>query len=91
MESYGDGCYDIQDIDEDCEGTFSHNAVKSTIEFEMADVYLAEDYDSDYHEHWINGEMPYHTKCIKQFVIPNMFSALIHLYKVPTSDGVLFD
>ena len=55
------------------DGTISHEEAKKTAEFEMVDVYLAEDYNPDWHSHWENGVMPYHTKCVKQFVIPNYF------------------
>ena len=55
------------------DGTISHEEAKKTAEFEMVDVYLAEDYDPEWHSYWENGVMPYHTKCVKQFVIPNYF------------------
>ena len=55
------------------DGTFSHADAKKTAEFEMVSVYDDLEYDPDWHSHWENGEMPYHTKCVKQFVIPNYF------------------
>ncbi len=55
------------------DGTFSHEEAKKTAEFEMVDVYLLEEFGEDIPEDWENGEMPYHTKCVKQFVIPNYF------------------
>jgi len=54
------------------DGTISHEEAKKTAEFEMVGVYDDVVYDPEWHN-WENGEMPYHTKCVKQFVIPNYF------------------
>ena len=70
---YGNGGINATEITINPDGTFSHEEAKKTAEFEMVDVYLAEDYNPEWHNHWENGEMPYHTKCVKQFVIPNYF------------------
>lgn len=70
---YNNNSINATEIKTNPDGTISHEEAKKTAEFEMVDVYLAEDYDPDWHSHWENGEMPYHTKCVKQFVIPNYF------------------
>ena len=70
---YNNGVINATEIKINPDGTFSHEEAKKTAEFEMVDVYLAEDYDPEWHSHWENGEMPYHTKCVKQFAIPNYF------------------
>jgi len=70
---YSNGGINATEITINSDGTISHEEAKKTAEFEMVDVYLAEDYNPDWHSHWENGEMPYHTKCVKQFVIPNYY------------------
>ena len=70
---YRNGSINATEITVNSDGTFSHEEAKKTAEFEMVDVYLAEDYDPDWHSYWENGVMPYHTKCIKQFAVPNYF------------------
>lgn len=70
---YSNGSINATEIKINPDGTFSHKEAKKTAEFEMVDVYLADEYNPDWHNYWENGEMPYHTKCIKQFAIPNYF------------------
>ncbi|MBE6870567.1 MAG: hypothetical protein E7491_01275, partial [Ruminococcaceae bacterium] len=70
---YSNGGINAIEITMNADGTFSHEEAKKTAEFEMVDVYLAENYNPDWHSYWENGVMPYHTKCVKQFVIPNYF------------------
>ena len=70
---YNNDSINAIEITVNSDGTISHEEAKKTAEFEMVDVYLAEDYNPDWHAYWENGVMPYHTKCVKQFVIPNYF------------------
>ncbi len=70
---YNNESINVTEISINLDGTISHEQAKKTAEFEMVDVYLLEEYGDELPEDWENGEMPYHTKCIKQFVIPNYF------------------
>ena len=70
---YNNESINATEIEINPDGTFSHAEAKKTAEFEMVDVYLADEYNPEWHNYWENGEMPYHTKCVKQFVIPNYF------------------
>ena len=70
---YSNGGINATEISINPDGTISHEEAKKTAEFEMVGVYDDLEYDPDWHSHWENGEMPYHTKCVKQFAIPNYF------------------
>ncbi|MBO7275822.1 MAG: hypothetical protein J6V15_05555, partial [Clostridia bacterium] len=70
---YDNGSIKATEITINPDGTISHAEAAKTAEFEMVDVYLAEEYNPEWHSYWENGEMPYHTECVKQFVIPNYF------------------
>ena len=70
---YNNESINATEITINSDGTISHEEAKKTAEFEMVGVYLAEEYNPDWHNYWENGEMPYHTACVKQFVIPNYF------------------
>ena len=70
---YSNGAINATEITINSDGTISHEEAKKTAEFEMVDVYLAEDYNPEWHSYWENGVMPYHTKCVKQFAIPNYY------------------
>ena len=70
---YNNGSINATEITVAPDGTISHEEAKKTAEFEMVDVYDDTMYNPDWHSYWENGVMPYHTACVKQFVIPNYF------------------
>lgn len=75
---YGNSSIGVKEVFPNADGTFSHDAVKGAVEFEMVDLYTDDEIDwmiSDLmeYEDWWSEDYRYTYECVKQFVIPNMF------------------
>ena len=75
---FNSDCIGATEVTINPDGTFSHEAVKATIEFEMVDLFLSEELDEmiefvKEHEDWWTDDMRFTYECVKQFVVPNTF------------------